>query len=197
MTTYDPMAARATSTASGSRVRYPGAPETLRNLYVLYCRHEARELVQMLPPEGRRNLLRVLARSGEPSISRLLDLARTLLPLPPYDAWVDAYVSDRASYLERLGISEIPERDEPVTVAIRPVAGRWWAHLNLRQRDRRWFGSISFHPEASLSEDRGPQVGLALRTAEIFRGEDAEEIKQRFMAFGEAAMQGFLRSVTP
>jgi len=197
LTYQDQIPSRAAPAGTGSQVRYPGAPETLRNLYVLYCRDEARELVQMLPPEGRRQMLRVLARSGEPSISRLLDLARTLLPLPPYDVWVEAYLSNRKSYLERLGIPAIPEREDPVTVAIRPVAGRWWAHLNLRQRDRRWFGFISFHPEASLSEDRGPQVGLALRTAEIFRGEDAGEIKQRFLAFGEAAMQGFLRSVTP
>lgn len=181
----------------GQRGALTGAPETLRDLYLLYCQHEARELVQILPSDARRQLLRRLSSSGEPSIPRLIDLAATLLPLPPYDVWVASYLGAREPYLQRLGVSRTPERTDPVTVAIRPVAGKWWAHLNLRQNDRLWLGFISFHPEVGLAAEEGPQVGLVLRTADIFRGEDADEMRARFLAFGEATLQGFLRSVTP
>ncbi len=178
--------------------RFPGAPDTLRDLYRLYCDHEARELVQMLPSEGRRQLLRQLPGSGgPPSIPRLIDYAAQLLPLPSYDVWLDSYLSSRDVYLERLGIPSTPGRTEPVTVAIRPVAGRWWAHLNLRQDGLLWLGFISFHPEAGETSPPRPSLRSPLATTDIFRSEDVQEIRERFLAFGDSTMQGFLRSVTP
>jgi hypothetical protein len=178
--------------------RFPGAPDTLRDLYKLYCEHEARELVQMLPSEGRRQLLRQLSDAGGlPSIPRLIELAGNLLPLPSYDVWLDSYLSRRETYLERLGIPSAPGRTEPVTVAVRPVAGRWWAHLNLRQDGLLWLGFITFHPEAAMADGSHTPIGSPLATTDIFRSEDVQEIRERFLGFGDATMQGFLRSVTP
>jgi len=181
----------------------PRVPDTLRALYEQYCRVEARELLALLPREGRRALMRREAASGgEVSVDGLHAAARRLLPLPSYEVWVPSYLANRKAYLERLGIPALPAREVPVTVAIRPMASGWWAHLNLRRVEDGWLGFIAFLPDTA---DHRPEPGghrpasaaAGGRTAEIFRGPDPEVMRSRFLEFGEAAMEGFLRSATP
>jgi hypothetical protein len=160
-------------------------PETLRGLYERYCEVEAAELLRLLPREGLRSLWRH-GMADEPSVDRMREIARDVLPLPPYELWVQSYLDNRRSYLDRLGIPAAPSRPDPVTVSTRPVREDLWAHLNLSHRDGEWFGYISFHGR-----------GSGLRTTDIFRGEDPAEIRDRFEGFTGPTLEAFLRSVAP
>lgn len=204
-----------------ARPFHPGVPDTLRSLYQHYCDNEARELLGLLPREGLRALWgRARERASAPETGRegsnsgelplnALELlraeARDLLPLPPYDVWVKAYVTARAAFLERMGIATAPERRGPVTVAVRPVNAIWWAHLNMERCDRGWVGHIAFHtgadallPDASHPEGTAGAVrGGGGRTADIFRAESPEEIRERFRGFTVHTLEAFFRSVTP
>lgn len=180
----------------------PRVPDTLRTLYAQYCRTEARELLALLTREGRRSLMRAESASGrELSVEALHEAAGRLLPLPPYEAWVPSYLANRNAYLERLGVPPMPARTAPVTVAIRRVGTSWWAHLNVRRVEGgdEWLGFVAFHPDADTRAARGDVLdeaasAVVLRTAEVFRGPDPELLRSRFLEFGEAAMEGFLRS---
>jgi hypothetical protein len=198
----------------------PGVPDTLRSLYERYCDTEARELLALIPREGLRRLwgrARDRANSdegrdtgplrpGEPPLEALEWLraeARDLLPLPPYESWVKAYVTGRAAFLERMGIATAPERSGPVTVAVRPVNAIWWAHLNMERRDVGWVGHIAFHMGADAAlpgaEGGAGESGRngGVRTTDIFRGERPEEIRDSFREFTAHTLEGFLRSVSP
>jgi hypothetical protein len=170
----------------------PKVPDTLRALYQRYCETEARALVELLPREGRRALLRLEAGEGSGeslSVDGIYRAARRLLPLPPYEVWVASYLAHRGAYLERMGIPAVPDREAPVTVDVRPVGNGWWASLNLRHVEASWVGCIVFHPDPSL--ERAP---VAVRTADVFRGPDPEALRARFREFGRPVMEGFLRS---
>jgi hypothetical protein len=214
-------------TADRSRIRRgsarpfdPGVPDTLRSLYERYCDTEARELLALIPREGLRSLWgrareRANAgegrdsgrlRPGEPPMEALEWLraeARDLLPLPPYESWVQAYVTGRTAFLERMGIASAPERSGPVTVAVRPVNAIWWAHLNMERRDFGWVGHITFHmgADAAFPGAEGGAGGSGrnggFRTTDIFRGESPEEIRDSFREFTAHTLEGFLRSVHP
>ncbi|TVP43931.1 MAG: hypothetical protein EA350_12710 [Gemmatimonadales bacterium] len=176
----------------------------MRTLYEQYCRSEARELLGLLSREGRRSLMRAESESGRPlSVEALHDAARRLLPLPPYEAWVPSYLANRRAYLERLGIPAVPARTAPVTIAIRRVGDRWWAHLNVRRVEGQgeWRGFVAFHEDADAQHagragSPGPGAPVGRQTAEIFRGPDPELLRSRFLEFGEAAMEGFFRSAS-
>lgn len=178
----------------------PTVPDTLRALYRRYCETEVRGLVELLPREGRRNLLRDELRRGEGeelTVDALFRAARRLLPLPPYEAWVPSYLASRGAYLERMGVPAVPERREPVTVDLRPVGNGWWASLNLARGEEGWRGHVCFHPDPEppvAGEAGGGAPGRFFRTAEIFRGADAEELRGRFHGLGRHALEGLLRS---
>ncbi|TVP75599.1 MAG: hypothetical protein EA352_07825 [Gemmatimonadales bacterium] len=170
-------------------------PDTLRALYRRYCQVEARELLNVIPRAGVRSLWAQARTSSdavpgtEDALDRLVGEAMGILPLPPYDVWVRAWMADRQPFLERMGVPATPAGPEPVTVATREVDQRWWAHLNLfRTGDGRWRGFLSFHAQGE------PRT---LRTAEIFRGDDPAELRRRFREFTPLSLQAFLRSVLP
>ncbi len=170
----------------------PRVPDTLRALYQRYCETEVRGLIELLPREGRRALLRLEAQSnGSESLSvdAVYRAARRVLPLPPYEEWVPAYLANRGAFLERMGIPAVPDREAPVTVDVRPVGNGWWASLNLRHVGESWIGSIVFHADPSLVRSPG-----AVRTADVFRGPDPDALRERFREFGRPVMEGFLRS---
>jgi hypothetical protein len=192
----------------GDRRLTPTTPETLRALYSRYCETEARELLHLIPREGLRALW-VRARNrarpeGDPPLREpppeALELlwreARALLPLPPYEAWIHAYMENRAAFLARMGIASAPEREGPVTVAVCPVNAVWWAHLNLERRAGGWVGHLAFHPEP-VGGHLPVNHPAGLRTADIFRGDSPEEIRARFREFTGHTLEAFLRSVSP
>jgi hypothetical protein len=191
---------REPSTLGGSQGRAGGLPfrpyppESLRALYLRYCEREAAELLALLPREGLRALIRAAGvRADDPdAMGSIRAVARDILPLPPYEAWLGSYLENRTPYLERLGVPAVPDRFEPVTVAVRPVGDAWWAQLNLHRTAHGWVGHILFHPDP---EGESAHASMR-RTGDIFRGPDPEEFRVRFLDFGRSAMDGFLRSAS-
>ena len=108
---------------------------------------------------------------------------------------MDVWVADRAAHLDAHLKEEFAsgpthrEASPPVTVASRGLemsGRRWHASLRLFRRDEAWRGFIAFR---ASGEARGP------RTADIFREEDPEEIRDRFLGFHAGTLEAFLRSV--
>lgn len=193
----------------GYPFRHETFPETLRGLYDRYCEAEAAELLSLVPRSSLRDFLRnatvhdaaagrgpipesSFERSDELShddaLAKVRRYARSILPLPPYEVWVRSYLENRAPFLERLGIASSPRSEEPVMVAIREFGEGWYAALYLSNAEDEWRGSIHFHRSEGVR---------SYRTADIFREEDPEEIRARFIGFDITTLQAFLRSVLP
>jgi len=186
----------------------PGAPSVrglvsedpvLRSRYRDYRARQAQALVSFLPPGAVRPLYaRARAWAGESGVpvgkdplATLLLFLQDLLPLPPFEAWLEDRSENLRAHLEEEFTSPPSHRraPPPVTVESRAVQlgdSHWRASLNLFRRDEVWRGFISFR-----SGGDGPGV----RTADIFRGEDPEEIRSRFLSFKPHTLQAFLRSV--
>jgi hypothetical protein len=178
----------------------PGASRALtdlNDLYERYCDHEARGLLALLPRAGLRSLY-AMARTGAEGegvppdpIALAVAQARQLLPLPPYDVWLEAYLRDRAPFLQALGIASVPARKEPVLVDLRELDGGWTVELHLSCLGTDWVGFLLFRRSDYSKNMRGQ------RTADIFRGPDPDELLSRFREFRPATFAAFLRSVHP
>jgi hypothetical protein len=180
---------------------HPGLEHGLQRLYQEYRRREAGALLSLLPPEAVRPLYR-LARermAGDPQSDTDDPLAllvafveRHLLPLPPFEVWRDDFRAHRSAHLQGLDVDpRAPEPGDPVTVEVRSFRrgdGEWYAGLSLFRRESVWWGFLAF--------SRGDGVTVA-RTADIFREERPEAIRDRFRSFGADALQAFLRSTLP
>ena len=167
--------------------------------YRAYRLRQAQGLISLLPREAIRPLYsRARAWAGENGIAlgkdplaTLLLFAQEIIPLPPLEIWM----ADRADHLdahveEEFASSPAHRHDSPpVTVASRGLemsGRRWHASLRLFRRDEAWRGFIAF---------RSPGEGPGLRTADIFREEEPEAIRDRFLAFHAGTLEAFLRSV--
>ena len=186
------------ATSSGLLVEEDPALE-LR--YREYRRRQAGAFASLIP----RNAIRpVYARArewaremglegGKDPLAVLLLFLEESIPLPPYEVWVD----DRRQHLdahlqEEFEPGRAPgEGAPPVTVESRGVVmegRRWRASLNLFRREDAWRGFIAFR---ALDGNGG------VRTGEIFREDDPEEIRERFRSYHAQTLQAFLRSVLP
>lgn len=167
--------------------------------YRAYRARQAQALISLLPHEAIRPLYaRARAWAGEMGVAREKDPLATLLlflqdvlPLPPLEVWSADRVHHLDAHLEEEFASGPAHRrtSPPVTVASRglEVSGRRWrASLRLFRRDEAWRGFISF---------KAPGEAEGLRTADIFREEDPDEIRNRFLAFHAGTLEAFLRSV--
>ena len=194
--------------AHGGSDGSPGVPSVqglvsedpaLKSRYRSYRSRQAQALVSFLPHEAIRPLYaraRVwAAESGVPvgkdPLAALLLFVQDLLPLPPFEIWLKDRSENLEAHLEEEFTSPPAHRrvSPPVTVesrAVRLGESQWRASLNLFRRDEVWRGFISFRPMGD-----GPGV----RTADIFREDDPEEIRSRFLAFQPHTLQAFLRSV--
>jgi hypothetical protein len=188
--------------------RAPGAETTrglvsadpeLKSRYRAYRSRQAQALVSFLPRDAIRPLY-ARARSwaedtglrvGKDPLATLLLFLQEILPLPPFEVWLKDRTENLSAHLEEEFISAPAHRraSPPVTVESRPVSlgqSHWRASLSLFRRDEAWRGFISFRPMGD-----GPGV----RTADIFREEDPEAIRTRFLSFNAPTLQAFLRSV--
>ena len=187
---------------------FPGVPSVqglvsedpvLKSRYRDYRTRQAQFLVSFLPHEAIRPLYaRARAWAGESGVpvgkdplATLLLFLQDLLPLPPFEIWLKDRSENLEAHLEEEFTSPPAHRrvSPPVTVESRAVRlgdSHWRASLNLFRRDEVWRGFISFRPVGD-----GPGV----RTADIFREEDPEEIRRRFLSFQPHTLQAFLRSV--
>ena len=189
----------------GGRALAAESTEALRRRYEAYCAEQAAALPALLPREGLRALYRD-ARARAPlgtgpvsdPLALLVAHCRTLLPLPPFDVWVEDYLRDRRPYVEEMeqGTSG-PGRAAPVTVDLRRVEhlGRTWvAGLSLFRDPPEWKGFISFHAEQA---ERPDAVGSSHRTGDVFREARAEDVRDRFRSFSADTLTAFLRSSLP
>lgn len=181
--------------------RHPGYEHGLQRMYAEYRRREAGALLSLLPPEAVRPLYRVARErmAGDPLVGSEDPLAllvafveRHLLPLPPFEVWLADYRGNRTAHLQGLDVDpRAPEPSDPVTVEVRSFRrgdGEWYAGLSLFRRESIWWGFLAF--------SRGDGVTVA-RTADIFREDRPEAIRDRFRSFGSDALQAFLRSTLP
>ena len=177
------------------------ADPDLGSRYDEYCRRQAKGLVSILPKEAIRPLYARARAWGRETgrevakdpLATFLLFLQELIPLPPRGVWE----RDRADHLDahvREEFASPPAHHRsspPVTVESRGMemdGRRWRATLNLFRRDEAWRGFIVFNP---LGEAE------AVRTADIFREEDPDEIRNRFLGFHNQTLQAFLRSVLP
>jgi hypothetical protein len=176
---------------------------SLRERYEAYCRAQGRELLNLVPREGVRSLLRVLRDldgapteeeiGSEETLDRLGELCRRLLPLPPFEVWTEDFHRARSAYAELPGPPLAPQAVDgsPVTVDVRAVTHRgepWVADLALRPLEARWVGQVRFHREGEPS---------FVQTGEILREDSPLEVRARFRDFDETTLVALLRSVLP
>lgn len=175
----------------------PGV-EGLRGLYERYCAYEARALLSLVPREGLRALYREArerassapddAGTSGDTIALVVRYARDLLPLPPFEVWLESYLADRRPFLDALGVATVPERTDPVLVDLRSLDDGWMVGMHLVRGGDGWRGFLRFHR---------PPDRESWQTADIFRGSDPDELRERFRGFHVATLRAFLRSVLP
>lgn len=171
-------------------------PESLRGIYERYCEGEAMGLLSLMPREALRGFYRRAHgwaeetgdADGRDPLGIARRFAREILPLPSYEAWIPLYLSSRAAYLEQLGIPAAPRREEPVAVAVRSFGDGWVAALCLKEAPSGWNGFIQFHRSEGLQ---------SCRTTDLFRQEEADDIRARFDGFDDRTLRAFLRSALP
>ena len=169
--------------------------------YEDYCRRQAKGLVSILPKESIRPLYARAREWGRRTgkevekdpLATLLLFLRQLIPLPPRDVWERDRIEHLDAHVKEEFDSPPAHRrvSPPVTVESRGMeieGKRWRATLNLFRRDEAWRGFIVFNP---LGESE------TVQTADIFREEDPDEIRNRFLGFHNQTLQAFLRSVLP
>lgn len=173
----------------------------LRVLYEGYRRRQARRLVAMLSREAIRPLYRA-ARAAPPSgpsggadqdpLQVLVDYCATLLPLPPFERWVDDLARFPDAHLRDWDDSvEAPTASAPVTLArrhLRRADGRWDVRVRVFHQGGAWRGSIAFE---------GPSRSDVHHTAVVFREATPKQVRDRFLDFDAAALEAFLRSTLP
>lgn len=170
--------------------------DELRGRYADYRLRQARSLVSLLPQEAVRPLYRralaVVAPSdlgaGDP-LAVLVEYCATILPLPPFEVWVDDALSNPAAHLAELDDSGLsPTAAAPAMLEARRVdtgAESWIARLMGFRDQQTWRGFISFECDTS---------GRSHRTSLIFRETDPSDLRARFLEFESATLCAFLRS---
>jgi hypothetical protein len=171
----------------------------LKSRYRAYRTRQAQGLVSLLPQEAIRPLYARARRwageagvtVGKDPLATLLLFLQELLPLPPFDVWMRDRGRNLTAHLDEEFSSAPAYRrtSPPVTVESRSVRlgdEQWRATLSLFRRDEVWRGFIAFRPVGG-----GPGV----RTGDVFREDDPEEIRDRFLAFQPQTLRAFLRSV--
>jgi hypothetical protein len=179
----------------------------LRDRYLAYCSDQGRELLNIIPREGVRSLLRHFRLNGgvSPFVNKvedpedrgtlywLAERAMEILPLPPFEVWVQDFHLSRFEYATVPGPPMAPEAPdgEPVTVELRNIqrdAEEWVAALAVRPRAQDWVGHIRFH---------SPGVSQVFTTGEIFQESNPTDVRQRFRDFDDRTLGAFLSSTLP
>lgn len=189
---------------SPSRVAGAGAAHSasLQDRYDLYRKTQGRELLNVIPREGVRTLLRHFREDGGPTpdsppgenvLEWLAERCCDVLPLPPFEVWAEEFHAARRSFSSVPGPPLAPEAPDgaPVTVDVRPLLHRgqeWIAALALRADEHQWLGHIRFHAAGQAR---------VYTTGDVFREPSPMEVRKRFRAFDERTLSAFLRSALP
>ncbi|GMR14048.1 MAG: hypothetical protein BMS9Abin29_2278 [Gemmatimonadota bacterium] len=172
----------------------------LRRRYHDYCQRQAAGLLRLIPQEAIRPLYRTarawaaargLHENKDP-MATLVRYCRGLLPLPPFERWLEDYEQHRIAHLRYVSEGPLHARAvDPVVVDAREVrmdGERWTARLSLFPDGDVWRGFIGFVREPS---------GTGVRTANVFCDEDPKNIRDRFTDLTFHTLQAFLRSTLP
>jgi hypothetical protein len=186
----------------------------LRRRYARYRRREARRLLDLLPARAARELWRTAVaevaerdpRSAVLSTQRLAEYCERLLPLPPFETWLEDFRAHRAEHLaddldDPAAIADGAPPAEPFGVEtrrFRDEAGEEWAAVLAIRAEAvdRWCGHVVFHPVRPDAVS-APAGRTAFRTGEILREASAEAVRERFGEFAPVTLRAFLRSARP
>lgn len=171
-------------------------PDELARQYGEYRVRQARSLLGLLPTEAIRPLYR-RARSEEPSgdpMAALLAYCEALLPLPPFEVWLDDLrCRPEAHWHDLESSADAPSATKPVTIDGRRFArgpSEWIARLRGFRDQDVWRGFIAF-------EVHGVARPRVHRTTLIFREATLTDMRDRFHGFESASLEAFLRSALP
>ena len=169
----------------------------LESRYRAYRTRQAQALLSLLPNDAVRPLY-ARARSwagevgievGKDPLATLLLFLQEVIPLPSFDLWLKDRSENLEAHLEEEFTSAPAHRrpSPPVMVESRAVRlgdTPWRASLGVIRHDRGslWIGGKKIE---------GPSV----RTADIFREENPEEIRSRFLSLNAHTLLAFLRSL--
>ena len=171
----------------------------LREAYEQYRERQARGLLAILPRQAVRPLYRAahsdprLATEPADPLGLLAAYCGLMLPLPPYEVWVEDFRANPDAYLADLvDAADAPTLSAPITLDTRRLAepGRspWMVRLRGFRDGDAWRGFLAFEDE---------QAGVVHRTALIFREGDPRDLRSRFLGFESATLEAFLRSCRP
>ena len=171
-----------------------------RRQYQEYCQRQAEGLVRLVPKEAIRPLYRTarawavargLCENKDP-MATLVRYCRELLPLPPFECWLEDYEHNRIAHLQYVSEGPLDTRTvAPVVVDasdLRIDGETWTASLSLFPDGDVWRGFIGFRRGSS---DTG------VRTANVFCEEDPKNIRERFTDLTSHTLKAFLRSTLP
>jgi hypothetical protein len=189
---------------TASHATIPGSTaiprEELVRQYEGYRVRQARALMSLMPRDAVRPLYRRARDASSPDgviddpMSLLVDFCEGLLPLPPFEVWLEDLRRNPGAHWQDLdGSADAPTATAPATIVtrrFRPAGRPWRAHLRGFRDGDAWRGFIAFE-----SADRPGQD--VHRTALIFREATVEELRDRFRAFESASLEAFLRSALP
>ena len=188
------------TTVSGKGGLDHGTPAAeLRRQYEGYRIRQARALVRLLPKEAIRPLYRrAILNGGLGGVAQIDPLAvlvrycESLLPLPPFESWVEDVTLHPVAHLRDLDDSaDVPTATAPATMEARLFEHHgdpWIAHLRSFRDGDTWRGFIAFEERRS---------GQVHSTALVFRESDPADLRERFLGFEPAALDAFLRSALP
>ncbi len=178
----------------------PSASAALKGRYEEYCRQQVFLLLETIPRDAVRPLYRrartwATARGIHESkdpMSTLRLFCREVLPLPPFEVWLMDYETHRLAHVSAgLELLPLPEPMEPIAVEFRQVeheAEAWRGTLEVYQGGGAWRGLIRFQREGEKGH---------FRTAEIFREDNLQDLRDRFISFTAPTLSAFLRSTLP
>ena len=184
----------------GSSTGSPAHSAALKGRYEEYCRQQVFLLLEIIPREAVRPLYRRartwatergVHESADP-MSTLRLFCREILPLPPFDAWLLDYETHRLAHVSAgLGVLPLPESMESVAVEFRRLeheAEAWRGTLEVYRGGDVWRGLIRFQRDGEDGH---------FRTGEIFREDDLQDLRDRFISFTAPNLRSFLRSTLP
>ena len=180
------------------------APERLRESrevlylrYQAYRRRQAAKLLHVMPREAVRELFAVAREwareqglhDGRDPMATLHRYALEILPLPPFEVWLQDRSLNPLAHLEEYSYDpHAPEVGRPGRLesrTFRHQSRSWRAALFVFREGDAWRGFVEF------DEGRGAP---SYKTANIFREESAGAVKARFHEFDEASLCSFLVS---
>ena len=172
--------------------------EVLYFRYQAYRRRQAAKLLHVMPREAVRELYgqaRDWARQrglhdGRDPMATIQRFAMEILPLPPFDVWLEDRRRHPISHLEEYSDDpHAPPVGRPGRIdtrAFRHGGRAWKVSLHVFREREAWRGFLEFEEKAG---------GPGYKTANIFREDSATQVRRRFEDFDDGTLSAFLLSV--